>query len=213
MRLQNKIALIGLLATTALIGTGFAAWTFTNSVQSSDAGATPQIVCSVELNNDFKLYNADDGSEISTLYLICDAPSEGLNALGGNGVYWSSANDKTAHDNIITSVYIKGTLNYNAYDVEDLDTVTVTFTTGTSYSLTTGTYVEFDAATLPDAVTVTVANNADVQSEDFALPVPSYRGNVNTTNFNSVADVSKITDGLSGLVIAYQAEITDQKLK
>lgn len=213
MRLQNKIALIGLLATTALIGTGFAAWTFTNSVQTSDAGATPQIVCAVELNNDFKLYKAGTETEVTELYLICDAPEEGLNALGGYGVYWSTTNDETAHDNIISDVYIKGTLNYNDYDVEDLDTVTVKFSTATSCSLTTGTYVEFAAATLPADVDVTVSDNAVVQSEDFALPVPSYRGNVNTTNFNSVADVAKITEGLSGLVIAYQAEITDQTLK
>ncbi len=214
MRLQNKIALIGLLASTALIGTGFAAWTFTNAVQQkTNASATPQIVCAVELNDDFYLYNAADDSEIETLYLICDAPASGLNTLGGNGVYWSSKNDSTAYANKIESVYIKGTLNYSAYDIEDLASVTVTFSQGTNYSLTNGTYVEFAAATLPSAKVVTVANNAVVQSDDFALPLPSYKSNVNTTNFNKVADVANITEDLDDLVIAYQAEITAQTLK
>ena len=37
MKLQNKIGLIGLLASTALIGTGLAAWTFTNAVKTQTA--------------------------------------------------------------------------------------------------------------------------------------------------------------------------------
>ena len=215
MRLQNKIALTTLLATCALIGTGFAAWTFTNAVQQkTDSEATPKIVCAVELNDDFELYNAKDNTVISSLYLICDSPAEGvLNTLGGHGVYWSSKADSTAYANKIDSVYIKGTLNYNAYQVEDLASVTVTFEQGANYSLTPGTYVEFAAATLPAAKVVTVANNAVVQSDDFALPVPTYNSEVNTTNFNSVASVENITDELEDLVIAYQAHISAQTLK
>lgn len=215
MRLQNKIALIGLLASTALIGTGLAAWTFTNAVQQkTDSEATPKIVCAVELNDDFELYNAKNNTVISSLYLICDAPDDdSLNTLGGHGVYWSSAADQTAYANKIDNVYIKGTLNYNAYDIAELASVTVTFSQGTNYSLTDGDYVEFAAATLPTAKVVTVATNAVVQSDDFALPLPSYNSDVNTTNFNNVADVANITEGLAGLKIAYQAEITAQTLK
>ena len=214
MRLQNKIALIGLLASTALIGTGLAAWTFTNAVQQkTNSEATPQIVCAVELNDDFELYNAKNNTVISSLYLICDAPATGLNTLAGHGVYWSSAADETAYANKIESVYIKGTLNYDAYDIEELASVTVTFSQGTNYSLTNGTYVEFADATFPEAKVVTVENNAVVQSDDFALPLPSYNSDVSTTNFNEVADVANITDGLAGLIIAYQAEITAQTLK
>lgn len=213
MRLQNKIALIGLLASTALIGTGLAAWTFTNAAKTNDASGTPKIVCAVELNDDFELYNAKDNTVISSLYLICDAPESGLNTLDGHGVYWSSAADQTAYANKIDNVYIKGTLNYDAYDIAELASVTVTFATDGGYSLTNGTYVEFAAATLPTAKVVTVASNAKVQSDNFALPLPSYNSGVNTTNFNTVADVEDITDGLAGLKIAYQAEITAQTLK
>ena len=213
MRLQNKIALIGLLASTALIGTGFAAWTFKNSVeQKTKSQVTPLIVCAVELNDDFELYNADDDSApLSSLYLICDAPSEGLTTtLGGHGVYWSSTNDETAYANKIDKVYIKGSLKYIEYDIQEETSFTVTFTTGTNYSLTNGNYVEFAAATLPDDVVVTVIDGTEeVQSGEFALPVPTYNSSVSAENFKNVEDVAKITNGLSNLVISYKATITE----
>lgn len=213
MKLRNRITAITLLAILAFVGVGFAAWTFTNEVeQVTDATGTPKIVCAIELNDDFELYNATTNTVISTLYLICDAPASGLNTLAGHGVYWSSADDATAWANKIDNVYIKGTLNYNAYDIAEVASVTVTFATGTNYALANGTYVEFAAATLPAAKVVAVANNATVQSVNFALPVPSYNSGVNTTNFNSVADVADITDGLASLVIAYKAYISAQTL-
>ena len=213
MKLKRSIAILTLFAMLTLVGAGFAAWTFTNAVQQgTDSEATPKIVCAIELNDDFELYNAATDTVISTLYLICDAPASGLNTLAGHGLYWSSAADATAWTNKIDSVYIKGTLNYNAYDIAEVASVTVTFATGDNYALTNGTYVQFAAATLPTDKTVAVANNAEVKSANFALPVPSYNSSVNTTNFNSVADVADITDGLADLVIAYKAYISAQTL-
>jgi len=213
MRLQNKIALIGLLASTALIGTGYAAWTFTNAAQTNDAEATQQIVCAVELNDDFKLYNAADHSEISSLYLICDAPSTNINTLGGHGVYWSTTNDTTSWANKIDNVYIKGTLTYDKNDIAELASVTVTFANGEDYALDEGTYIDFTDATIPNLV-VTIpsdsANNVEVNSGNFALPTPSYKEAVNS--FTSVTEVNGITDGLVDLVIAYQVQITDETL-
>lgn len=221
MKLRNKLAVITAAAMLAFTGVGFASWAFTNAVQTQDVAGTPQITCAVELNNDFKLYhdvgnddNATNDVQVPNLYLICDAPaSGGLNALPGNGVYWSTANDATAYANRISGseVYIKGTINYDAYDIDDLTSITVTFTAGTNYALANGTYVEFGAATLPAAVVISgndLVDDAEVKSAKFALPAPSYNSGVNTTNFNSVADVANITDGLAGLVIAYQAQIT-----
>ena len=213
MKLRRSLFVITLLAMLAFIGAGFAAWTFTNEVeQGTDSEATPKIVCAVELNDDFELYNAATDTVISLLYLICDAPLSGLNTLAGHGVYWSSVNTAAAWSNKIDNVYIKGTLNYNAYDIAELASVTVTFATGTNYALTNGTYVTFAAATLPADKVVAVANNAEVKSANFTLPVPSYTASVNTTNFNSVADVADITDGLADLVIAYKAYISAQTL-
>lgn len=213
MRLQNKIALIGLLASTALIGTGFAAWTFTNAAKTSNSSAEPQIVCAVELNDDFELYNANTDEALGSLYLICDAPADLEGTLGGHGVYWSKTNDSSSWANKVDEVYIKGTLNYDAYDIDELNTVTVTFAKGTDYVLGNGTYITFAEATLPAAAVVAVEDNATVRSANFALPAPSYTG-VDTTSFNKVADVANITAGLgTTLTIAYQATITAQTLK
>jgi len=208
-----KITALALCAIMLLTGIGFSAWVFTNPVQTPDANVTSRITCAVELNNNFKLYKYVDGEndvELTNLYLICDAPASGLNALAGNGVYWSTTNDSTAYANRIEGsvLYIKGTLNYNAYDIADASTVTVTFAAGTNYSLNNGTYIEFGAANIPAPVVVSVANNAEVKSAQFALPTVSYNSGVNTTNFNSVASVANITAGLSTLKLAFQATIT-----
>lgn len=213
MKLKRSIAILTLFAMLTLVGAGFAAWTFTNAVQQgTDSEVTPKIVCAIELNDDFELYNAATDTVISTLYLVCDAPASGLNTLAGHDVYWSSAADVTAWANKIDNVYIKGTLNYDAYDIAEVASVTVTFAAGDNYALTNGTYVQFAAATLPADKTVAVADNAEVKSANFSLPVPSYNASVNTTNFNSVADVADITDGLADLVIAYKAYISAQTL-
>ena len=220
MRLKNKLAVITASASLAFVGAGFAAWAFTNSVQTQDNEGTPKIACAVELSDDFRLYQdvGNDDNEandalVPDLYLICDAPASGLNALPGNGVYWSTAGDATAYANRIDSavVYIKGTLNYDAYDIDDLASVTVSFSKGDDYALANGTYVEFAEAPLPADVTVAgndLVDGATVKSAKFALPAPSYNAGVNSTNFDSVADVADIVDGLAGLTIAYQARIT-----
>ena len=220
MKLKNKMAVVTAAASLAFVGVGFASWAFTNAVQSQDMPGTPEITCAVESNDNFRLYrdiaNDNDASndvQISNLYLICDAPASGLNALPGNGVYWSTANDATAYANKIdgAEVYIKGTLNYDGYDIDDLTSVTVTFAVGTDYALNNGTYVEFGAASIPAAVTVSGAalvDEAEVKSAKFALPAPSYNAGVTVANFDSVADVANIVDGLAGLVVAYQAQIT-----
>lgn len=220
MKLRNKLAVLTAGAMLAFVGTGFAAWAFTNSVQTQEVDGEPQIACAIELNDNFKLYkdvgNDDDAAndvQVPNLYLICDAPASGLDALPGNGVYWSTANDATAYANRIEGsvVYIKGTLNYEAYDLDDLNSVTVTFSTGDDYSLVNGTYVEFGAATFPAPIVVegnALVDEAEVKSAKFALPTPSYNAGVNPTNFGGVADVADITDGLSGLAISYKAQIT-----
>ena len=88
MKLRRSITIITLIAMLAFVGAGFAAWTFTNAVQQgTDSEAAPKIVCAIELNDDFELYNAATDTVISTLYLICDAPASGLNTLAGHGVY------------------------------------------------------------------------------------------------------------------------------
>ena len=216
MKLRTKLAAITAAAMLAFAGVGFASWTFQNTVQTQDVTVTPEITCAVELNDDFKLfYDADNDAstadtQLSTLYLICDAPASLSGVLAGHGVYWSTANDNTAWANRVEGAkcYILGSLNYEAYDIEDLTSVTVSFAKGDNYALANGTYIEFADATINDVVVSPVADDAEVKTAKFALPVPSYNSSVNATNFNDITDVANITAGLGTLKIAYEAQIT-----
>ena len=207
-KLRIKLFVITLLAMLAFVGVGFASWTFQNQVATDAVTATPQIKAAVELSDDFKLYNAVGDAEITNLYLICDAPTSGnSNVLAGHGVYWSTSNNlANAYANKIENVYIKGTLNYDANDIADLTSVTVTFTN--NCTLTAGTYVEFGTPAVPAAIPVTIANGLTVQSATFALPVPSYKDAVD--DFATVAQADTVTAGLAGLVVSYKAQITDK---
>ena len=209
MKLRNKIAAITAAAMLAFTGVGFASWVFTNKVQTQDVSGTPKITCAVELSNDFRLYKDGGVVEVPALYLICDAPDSNTHTLGGHGVYWSTAADSTAYANKLEDVYIKGTLNYDGNDIDDLTSITVSFTKGTNYALANGTYVTFAEAALPAAVTIADAalvDGAEVTSASFKLPVPSYTSAVDA--FDDITDVDNVTAGLANLKIAYQAQIT-----
>lgn len=217
MTLKNKLAIITAASTLAFAGVGFAAWVFNNTVATDNAAGTPQVTCAVELNDDFELWHDVDADgdiandvKLTTLYLICDAPESGnTHVLPGHGVYWSTVNTASAYTYKVggSEVYIKGTINYSANDIDDLTSITVTFTD--HCALTAGTYVEFAAATLPAAVTISgndLIDGAEVKSANFALPVPSYKAAVN--NFATVAEADNVDAGLAGLVVGYNAQIT-----
>lgn len=216
MKLRFKLMVITLLAMLAFVGVGFASWTFKNSVSTPNTTIEDKVAVAVELNDNFKLYNAADDLEVTALYLICDAPvaaeADTTKYLAGEGVYWStSATGKDGSGNklAITNVYIKGTLNYDAEDsVWPVTSVTVTFTAG-AFSVTSD-YVTFGALTAPAAVVVNVANNADVQSANFALPTVAYTATA--LAINSVSGVSAMNSALgtslSGKVISLSAQIT-----
>jgi hypothetical protein len=206
MKLRNKLAAITAAAMLAFTGVGFAAWTFTNTVSNTVSPVT-ETVCAIELNNNLKMYNAADGTEITELHLILDAPAATAYHLGGNGVYWSTeaSNDISKK---VTSVYLKGTVHYDEKDIEDLDSVTVSFTKGAE--LVDTTYIDFGSLATVADVEVDAANNEEYQTANFALPTVAYTSAVDA--FNKIADLADLETGLSGLAISYSAKITDQTL-
>jgi len=204
MKLRNKLAAITAAAMLAFAGTGFAAWTFTQE-RSAEANITDKVSVGIELTDNFKLYNADDDSEITALYLICDAPSGKAYVLNGAGVYWAS---DAAGATAVDDVYLKGTLTKADEDgvLDNKPNVTVSF--GASHSLSS-TYINFGAfAAISDEV-VAVANNANVQSDDFNLPTVSY---VEAEIPHSVADLTAMNTALatelSGAALSFTAQIT-----
>ena len=102
MNLKNKLAVITATAMLAFVGTGFAAWTFTKSVNADVASITGKVTAAIEA----KELKVQDGSghDVAGLYLICDAPSGQTDLLPGEGIYWSTKNDTTAKANKITSL-------------------------------------------------------------------------------------------------------------
>ena len=204
MKLRNKLAAITAASMLAFAGIGFAAWTFTQE-RAAEVSVTDKVSVGIELNDNFKLYNADDDAEISSLYLICDAPTGKTFVLGGEGVYWAS---DAAGITKVDDVYLKGTLLKEEEDgILNKSEVTVSFTA--SHALTSN-YVTFGAFSAIADTTVTVANNADVQSADFYLPAVSYK---DAALPQSVAELTAMNTALatelSGAALSFTAQITD----
>jgi len=203
MKLKNKIAAITAAAMLAFAGTGFAAWTFTQQ-RDVDAAITDKVSVGIELNDDFKLYNADNNAEITNLYLICDAPTGKSYVLSGEGAYWAS---DAAGAVKVDDVYIKGSLNK---DIEDniLDKATVTVSFDANHDLDSN-YITFgNFADIADEV-VTVANNAEVKSDNFDLPTLSY---VDDEIPHSVAALTAMNTALAtelaDKALSFNAQIT-----
>lgn len=206
MKLRNKMAAITAAAMLAFAGAGYAAWTFTTERTAQEVSVIDKVAVGIELNDDYKLYNAADNAEIATLYLICDAPAGKAGILDGDGVYWAY---DAAGANAVSSVYIKGSL---AKDVEDnvkdnITTVTVSFEASHDFESDYITFGSFAAIADKD---VTVANNAEVKSANFALPTLAYK---DATLPQSIAELTAMNTALatelSGKKITCTAQITD----
>lgn len=203
MKLRTKLVMIPAFASLLFVGAGFAAWEFTQA-RSAEVAITDKVAVGIELNDNFKLYNADDDTEITALYLICDAPAGKSYVLEGEGVYWAS---DAAGATKVDDVYIKGTLNKEIEDnVLDDDVVTVSF--AASHNLDSD-YITFGSfAAIADA-DVTAVDNADVQSAGFYLPTLAY---IEAEIPHSVADLTAMNTALAteldSAVLSFSAQIT-----
>ena len=206
MKLKNKLALITAVAMLAFGGVGYAAWTFTNVENAQISTIEDKVAVGIELNDGFKLYNAADDTEVTALYLICDAPAAETGILAGDGIYWAT---DAAGANAITNVYIKGSLTKNMEDsVKDKTSVTVQFTATHNLS---STYVTFGALTAPANKVVDNINAAgefDVQSVSFALPTVEYvQANIPHNITELTAMNTALGIDLSGKALSFTAQI------
>jgi len=222
MKLRNKLAAITAAAMLAFAGVGFASWTFQNTVSTPEISVVDEVAVAVEMDSTFNLKaypnnSYTEGTEITALYLICDAPTPGAgnNYLEGNGVYWStSATGKDGSGNKleITDLYLLGKLEYNAEDgVWPLTSVTVTFTVDNN--LATNNYINFDNTLVigDDVVITPVTDAAEVA---YVLPLPAVSYTANALAISNVAGVTAmntyLADALSGTRIIVSAQITDK---
>lgn len=188
MKLRTKLFVITLLAMLAFVGVGFASWTFLNEVETSNITVTDKVAVAVEMDETFGLKAYAEESyvnEVTTLYLICDAPTVATSDyLAGAGVYWAY---DAAGEHPVTNLYLKGQLEYNAEDgVLPLTSVTVTFTITNDIAL--DKYVTIGSTVASADVVVSPVADGALVAYTLALPTVAY-----TSDATSIADVAGVT--------------------
>lgn len=163
MNLRNKIILITIVTIIALVGVGFATWTFTNSVTESVSAISGAATAAIEANN-VQVKTADGSATVSALYIICDSPTT------GHGIYWSTTNDTTAFANKIEQVKLIGSVNEDDNDILDFATYVGNFSC--TFAAVSGTYVSVAALAI-DHNETSESKNADVEYV-INLPALSY---------------------------------------
>lgn len=164
MNLKGKIAIITIIAIIAVIGAGFATWTFTTAVDADIDNISGAAHAAIEANN-VQVKTADGSAVVSTLYIICDSPSD-------EGIYWSTTNDSTAASHKITQVKLIGSVNEDDLDILDFSTYTGTFTCSFA-GVSTGTWVNVPSISLDQDV-VSASKNANVEYL-YTLPTLTYK--------------------------------------
>lgn len=184
MNLRSKIVIITLMAVVALVGVGYASWTFTTAA-TGDVNVTSAAYAAIEANN-VQVKNAAGTADVTNLYIICDQPS-------GHGIYWSTTNDSTAYANKITQVKLIGSVNEDDNDYLDFEKYTGTFSC--SYAgISTLTYITVPAFALNQDVESANAS-ADVEYV-YTLPELTYKAAP-----TSVAQVNAMLEEVNALSI------------
>ena len=163
MKLKSTIVIITLMAVVALVGVGYATWTF-NTVATDTVNTTGAATAAIDANG-LLVKNAEGTADVTTLYIICDAPSS-------HGIYWSTTNDSTAWDHHITQLKLVGSVAEDDNDILDFSTYTGTFTC-TYAGDDTLDWIIIPAISLNQDV-VSASANADV-TYNFTLPTLTYR--------------------------------------
>lgn len=162
MNLKGKIVIITLVAIVALVGVGFATFTFTNSVNDS-AAISGNVAAAIEAQS-VTVKNADGTADVTNLYIICASQAE-------DGIYWST---NANGSNKITQLKLIGSVNEDDNDFVDFTKYTGTFT-----SLVTGLpesteWINIASFTSLNEDVESTSKNADV-TYNYTLPALSYK--------------------------------------
>jgi len=207
MKLRNKLAAITAAAMLAFAGLGFAAWTFTNSVEV-EKEASSIVTVAVETNA-VKLYTdsglTDELEASEHIYLIADAPSTGAGHLAGKGLHWSLSADNSTDP--ITALYVVPQIKYNAEDLKDITTVNSTITaTSDALVVEDVNYTYFSIAALAidnGASTVNLGSattDTVIASSAYTLNLPTLEYTYVPTN---VAEVTAMHTALAAATITF----------
>ena len=169
MKLRNKIAAITAAAMLAFTGVGFAAWTFTKTVEDS-VTATSKVTCGIEANN-LNVYNGD--TKIENIYVVFDAPTAATgDRKAGEGIFYctdlaSSSTTKISALKLVGQIdHIKNDLHYG--DVVEQ----VEFKVAETNSIPVE-QVSFSAGSIANSVQDIVVNDNEYEAI-YTLPTLDY---------------------------------------
>ena len=195
MKLRNKIATITAAAMLAFTGVGFAAWTFTNTVQDS-ATATGNVTCAIE-SKEVKVYNGD--AEIENIYLVFDAPETAAgDRKAGDGIFYCS--DITDAENTkITKLTLKGEITHEQESLHYKDNAEKVLFQVVETNNLPSAHVTFTAGSLVSAEQNIVAGTT-LYETDYNLPTYAY-----VSAPTDVAGVNALYSALNGrtLVLSF----------
>ena len=169
MKLRNKIAAITAAAMLAFTGVGFAAWTFTKTIEDS-VTATSKVTCGIEANN-LKVYNSD--TEIENIYVVFDAPKTATgDRKAGEGIFYCTdlASPSTTK---ITTLKLVGQIDHIENDLHYGDVVEqVEFKVAETNNIPVE-QVSFNAGSIADSVQDVVVDDNEYEAI-YTLPTLDY---------------------------------------
>ena len=196
MKLRNKIAAITAAAMLAFTGVGFAAWTFTKTVEDS-VTATSKVTCGIEANN-LKVYNGDGDAEIENIYVVFDAPTTATgDRKAGEGIFYctdlaspSATKIKTKTLKLVGQIdHIKNDLHYG--DAAEK----VEFKVAETNNIPAA-QVSFNAGSIADSIQDIVVNDNEYEAI-YTLPTLDY-----VTAPTTLAELTAFDTAVSGKTIS-----------
>ena len=169
MKLRNKIAAITAAAMLAFTGVGFAAWTFTKTVEDS-VTATSKVTCGIEANN-LKVY--DDDTEIENIYVVFDAPTTATgDRKAGEGIFYCT-NLASPSTTKITNLKLVGQIEHIENDLHYNDAVEKVEFKVTETNNIPVEQVSFSAGSIADSIQDIVVNDNEYEAI-YTLPTLDY---------------------------------------
>ena len=192
MKLRNKIAAITAAAMLAFTGVGFAAWTFTKTVEDS-VTATSKVTCGIEANN-LKVYNGD--TEIENIYVVFDAPTTADgNRKAGEGIFYCTDLASPSATKI-TTLKLVGQIDHLENDLHYNDVVEKVEFKVTETNNIPAAQVSFNAGSIADSVQDVVVNDNEYEAI-YTLPTLDYVAAPTT-----LAELTAFDTAVSGTTIS-----------
>ena len=192
MKLRNKIATITAAAMLAFTGVGFAAWTFTKTVEDS-VTATSKVTCGIEANN-LNVYSGD--TKIENIYVVFDAPTTATgDRKAGEGIFYCTdlASPSTTK---ITTLKLVGQIDHTENDLHYNDAVEkVEFKVTETNSIPT-TQVSFNAGSIADSIQDVAVDDNEYEAI-YTLPTLDYVAAPTT-----LAELTAFDTAVSGTTIS-----------